>query len=350
MYRYVHPNITVNEAHFMKKIFLLIILLSVLSSACIGQQEAETRTITDMSGREVRVPEKINSVYATSPPATMLIYMLAPEKLAGWNFLPEEAQTYLSPQYRGLPVVGGWYGTQNGNYETIITLNPDIIIEGYTTDGEDSINIRQEKFGNIPVVGLEATTDVNAYKQPIRFTGELLGEEEKAQQLITFYEQVLENVTSTPITEKVHVYYAQGPEGLLTDPAGSPHSQLIEICGGINVAQCPITPGYGRTQVSMEQVLLWNPEIIITTDEGFFEKVYTDPLWHNITAVKQQRVYLSPTAPFCFFDRPPGVNRIIGIPWTAQILYPEKYNKTHTEELIEDFYIQFYHQERDFNL
>ncbi|WP_245526235.1 ABC transporter substrate-binding protein [Methanohalophilus mahii] len=304
-----------------------------------------------MAGRTVEIPADVDKAITTSPPATMLIYMLAPEKLAGWNFMPQESETYLKPEYRAVPVIGGWFGKQDGNYETIISMGPDIIFEGYTSCGDvnSTINERQKKFGTIPVVGIEATTDATAYEEPIRFMGEILGENERAGLLISFYKETLDTVTTKtsriPEEEKKRVYYAEGPDGLLTDPKGSAHSQLIEVCGGINVAQCPIEQGYGRSEVSIEQVLQWDPEVIITGDRNFYKNVYEDPLWQDITAVKNDEVYLFPDAPFCWFDRPPGVNRIIGIPWTAKVLYPQEFSDLDLRGNVKEFYSEFYHYE-----
>ncbi|WP_269848860.1 ABC transporter substrate-binding protein [Methanosarcina horonobensis] len=90
----------------------------------------------------------------------------------------------------------------------------------------------------------------------------------------------------------------------MTDPSGSQHSQVIDICGGINVADCPLTPGNGMTQVSIEQVIEWNPEVIITSNPQFYSTVYSDSLWVSVDAVKNKRVYLAPQNPFCWIDRP----------------------------------------------
>ncbi|ATU08287.1 ABC transporter substrate-binding protein [Methanohalophilus portucalensis] len=335
-------------------LLIFVILFALCTSACVDQEEVSaqsTRSITDMAGRTVTIPADVDKAVATSPPATMLIYMLAPQKLAGWNFMPQGSQTYLKPEYQTLPVIGGWFGKQDGNYETIISMGPDIIFEGYNSGGDvnSTINERQKKFGTIPVVGIESTIDAMEYEKSIKFMGDVLREEERAGQLISFYKGTLNNVTvkvsQIPEDERKRVYYAEGTNGLLTDPKGSPHSQLIEICGGVNVAECPIEQGYGKSAVSIEQVLQWDPEVIITGDRKFYENVYEDPLWQDITAIKNDEVYLFPDAPFCWFDRPPGVNRIIGIPWTAKVLYPQEFSDLDLRSHVKEFYSEFYHYE-----
>ncbi|MGM0770373.1 MAG: ABC transporter substrate-binding protein, partial [Halobacteriota archaeon] len=182
-------------------LLICVILFAVCASACVDQKETysqNTRSTTDMAGRAVNIPADVNKVVATSPPATMLIYMLAPDKLAGWNFMPQDSETYLKPEYQAVPVIGGWFGKQDGNYETIISIGPDVIFEGYNSGGDvtSTINARQEKFGKIPVLGIESTTDATEYEESIRFMGELLGEEERAGKLISFYKGTLNDVTT----------------------------------------------------------------------------------------------------------------------------------------------------------
>jgi iron complex transport system substrate-binding protein len=337
-------------------ILVIIGLFAIcLASACMSAQDQQPsanagHTITDMAGREVTVPAEIRSVLCTSPPSTMLVYMIAPERLLGWNSVPtEECKPYIPEPYASLPEVGGWFGKQTGNYETFISMNPDIVLEGFNIGGSvtETINERQQKMGVIPVVGVEDTVNSSGYAAPIRFAGELFGEEERAASMIDFYEDVLFTVTrevaTIPEDERVRVYYAEGPAGLQTDPTGSQHSELITLCGGYNVADCAITPGYGRTEVSMEQVISWNPEVILVGDPAFYQSIENDPLWQEITAVKTHRVYMIPTTAFCWFDRPPGINRIIGIPWTAKTLYPDRFEDMDLNALVREFHELYFH-------
>jgi len=127
----------------------------------------------------------------------------------------------------------------------------------------------------------------------------------------------------------------------MTNPPGSAHTQLIEICGGTNVVEAPITKG--GVGVSMELILKWNPDVIIVKDPIFYEKIYSDPLWKNINAVKNKEVYLVPNSPFNWFEGPPGVNTIIGIPWMAKVLYPDKFMNLDLKGLTQEFYSEFYH-------
>lgn len=340
------------RCHLLLTLLCICGVLLCTSAACTTvrgtDSPAESRTITDMAGRTVAVPSEIESILCTSPPSTMLVYMVAPDRLAGWNFAP--VKEYIPGRYAALPVVGGWFGKEAGNYETFIAMHPDIVVEGYTTDGGAalaSVAERQQKMGSIPVIAVEDTVNATGYSTPIRFMGGLLGEEEQAEAMIAYYEGVLatvtERVATIPDDKRVGVYYAEGPKGLMTDPSGSPHAELIDLCGGRNVAECAITPGMGMTEVSMEQVIAWNPDVILAAEPGFYATVRTDPLWQDIAAVKADRVYLIPETAFCWFDRPPGINRIVGIPWTAKVLYPDLFADMDLESLVREYHETFIH-------
>ena len=59
--------------------------------------------------------------------------------------------------------------------------------------------------------------------------------------------------------------------------------------------------------------------------------------------MKNGRVYLSPQLPFGWFDFPPGPNRVVGLFWLANILYPDVF-KDDLRQQVSEFYQLFYHQ------
>ena len=96
------------------------------------------------------------------------------------------------------------------------------------------------------------------------------------------------------------------------------------------------------TPVSLEQVMTWKPDVIIASDASFASSVLDDPLWQDVPAVKSERVYAVPAAPFSWFDRPPGTNQIPGLYWMLHTLYPEKYTTDQLREKVSEFYESFY--------
>ena len=307
-----------------------------------------TRTIIDDAGRTVVIPATINKVLCCGPVECILTYMLAPEKLGGWCFLPNSSPgaEYFDTQYADLPVVGGWFGKSTGNYETFISLEPDLILASDAATVEE----RQSKFGSIPVVSVNVFDTYDTMPESIRKMGVILDAEEQAQKLVDYYDEAVEYVASVLANinneDKVTVYYAEGDGGLRTDPSGSQHTELIDFCGGSNVAVVEDQTGYGMTSVSMEQILIWNPDIIIigrAADATLYDQILSDPVWANIQAVKDGRVYLRPNNPFSWFDGPPGMNEIVGIYWMIQTLYPEQCTDLDLKAKVQEFYLDFYH-------
>jgi iron complex transport system substrate-binding protein len=307
---------------------------------------AETRTLTDLHGRTVTVPKNIGRVLSTGPVETILIYMIAPDKLAGMSF---RFNGHLVPdRYQRLPVVGGWFGTHTGNYETFIALEPDVILEGRV----ENIGERETKFHPIPVVVLQTWTGLTDYEASMRFLGELLGEEEQAGKLIRYYNEAIAYVNRiaamVPGGERVRVYYAEGKDGLSTDPAGSSHTQLLEFCAGLNVADVALKPGRGMAEVSMEQIVLWDPDTIIIgrgSQDTLYHAILNDSKWRHLKAVRDGRIHVRPIDPFSWFDGPPGPNQIIGMYWTIHTLYPELTADLDLAARVKEFYADFYHYE-----
>ena len=339
----------------MKNNVFLAFVVLIITIACIFPMSADTqaseRAISDALGRELTIPAEITGVVSTAPPTTMTLYLIAPDLMLGWNSeLTPLQKKYIPEQYQSIPVVGGWFGKTDGNFETFINLNPDIILEGRTITGDpvdvNAVEDRQSQFGDIPLITVQDTANISGYAKSISFIGDVLNKKEKSDALVAYYQTALKTVkdivSTIPEGEKIKVYYAEGPDGLATDPSGSQHAMLIDYCGGKNVAETTITPGYGMTPVSLEQVLSWNPEVIIASDSKFASSVLTDPLWKDVPAVQSGRVYGVPVSPFSWFDRPPGTNQIPGLYWMLHTLYPEKFSTEQLKEKITEFYSSFY--------
>lgn len=341
--------------------FLLITILSLTILLGCSRNESKVtskpkvaskdtvREITDDAGRKVKIKKDIQKAFSTSPVGTIAIYTLNPDKLAGWNNkLSSKDKEFILPEYHNLPVLGGWFGKSTGNIEEILKIAPDIIISmGTIRETDVSLADRIQEQLNIPVVLIEGelTNIDKAYK----FLGKLLGEKQRAQKLANYCKTTVEDVKNKaqkiPKEKKLKVYYAEGPEGLETDPEGSIHTKVLEMVGGINVAKVDDKGGSGRSDVSMEQLLAWDPDVIIAWDKsqgGYYEGILENEAWKNIKAVQEGKVYAIPNRPFNWFDRPPSVNRVLGLKWLSNLLYPEIYSWDIKEEA-KYFYKTFYH-------
>ncbi|MCB2192717.1 MAG: ABC transporter substrate-binding protein [Deltaproteobacteria bacterium] len=306
----------------------LILSLVMLLLAC-GLSQA--RQITDMAGRKVQVPEVIKRVYATAPPATYMIYAVAPDLLVGTNgLLPKADPQYINPHVRGLPVLGGWFGQgRMANLEALLQAKPDVVVAFRWRNLTTQWKIEQtlEPMG-LPVASL-IMTGTKDFPQVFRFLGQLLDRNQRAKILAAYGEHTLADLArlrdSLPPAQRLRVYYAEGGKGLQTECSDSFHTELIPLCGAVNVHKCMAKTIYGMDKVSLEQVLAYDPQVILTHNHMFYKAVREDPRWRKVRAVAQGRVYKIPSVPFNWFDRPPSFMRLLGAQWLANKLYPAKY-------------------------
>lgn len=324
-----------------------------LGNARPARAEGETRTFVDDAEREHTIPvaSELVSIYYTSPVSEIYGFTLAPDLGCGTTFdpfAPEELK-YLPEGYGDLPSLGTLANGKELNPEAIIDAGPQLILS-ITSSSEitqsdiDTADDIQEKTG-IPCIVLRGGMDdvVDLYTR----LGDLLGREDDAKVLSDYCKKVLDDVNAAvetvPEDERVTLYYAEGPEGLQTEPESSSHALTYKIAGAKNVAD---VEGSNKVEVSLEQVLAWDPEVIIawstTIRGGASDVIPADPDWAEIKAVKDGRVYTMPNTPFSWCDRPPSVNRFLGIQWVANMLYPEAYD-VDMVEVVQEFYKLFYH-------
>ena len=116
-------------------------------------------------------------------------------------------------------------------------------------------------------------------------------------------------------SERPRVYYARGPRGLETGLGGSINVETIELLAR---AMSQANARAGSPIVSIEQVLLWNPDVIVTIDRDFAANVEAIRSGSALPRCSAGRVHLSPKMPFGWVDFPPSVNRLIGLWWLAQ--------------------------------
>lgn len=315
------------------------------------QETAETREITDMAGRKVTVPtaENIESVFSAGPVAAIFLYMVAPDKLLGWNYeLNDVEKSIILDKYQDLPNFGMGDAV---NYEAVIAANPTIAINsGKINDTMVSdCDALSESLG-IPVVAVD--NELNNSAEAFRFMGELLGVEDHAEELAQYAEQVFTDINALsdiPEEKKVSVYFGNGEDSLETAPRGSQHAQIFDVINAVNVADLELGDG-SRVQISAEQLLAWDPDVIVVNGEPKADKsgssaaedILSNPDYASLKAVQDQKVYGTPNAPFSWVDRPAGPNRLIGMRWFSALIYPE-YIKCDINEEIHKFFDLFYH-------
>jgi len=316
---------------------------------CLGLSGAAVaREIVDSAGRRVDVPDHIERVMAAGPPASVLVYVLVPEKLIGWNQKPREADLpYLLPTVRDLPEVGrltGRGGTTN--LESVMSAKPDVIVDfGSVNATYVSLADRVQSQTGIPYLLIDGRFDNTA--AALRLLGGILGAENRAERLAHRSEEILAEVarvaTSVPEPQHPRVYLARRADGLESGNRGSINTEIIERAGGINVVDADRAGG-GLVTVSLEQVLQWNPDTVVTMDRSFIAEAKTSPAWKAVAAVQNNRVFLSPSSPYGWIDSPPSLNRLLGLQWLGRVFFPQNLNSDIRGEA-KEFYRLFYQVE-----
>jgi iron complex transport system substrate-binding protein len=302
-------------------------------------------TVKDATGRAIPIPERVTRVFPAGPPAAITLYTLAPDLLIGWPRAnrPEEC-AFMLPDICARPEVGRITGRGNtANLEVVLALKPDLIVDiGVTTPTFVSLATRVQEQTGIPYALLDGRFD--AIAPTYRTLGALTLQTATAETLASYADDTVrtirQRIAAIPADKRPRVYYARGPRGLETGLGGSINVETIEFLGARNVAA---ERQGGLGVVSIEQVLLWDPDVIVTIDRDFATAVRSDPVWATVKAVREARVHLSPKLPFGWVDFPPSINRLIGLWWLAKIIYPEQFPED-LKSLTRDFYTRFYHR------
>jgi iron complex transport system substrate-binding protein len=335
--------------HLLRLAYVLTIAVIVLTG-----HAASATPFTDDAGRTRDIPTPVHRVYSTNPIAQIYVYTIAPETMVGLNAVPTLGERrYMTPETIKLPIVGGWFG-KNGtaNLEVLMATKPDVILSiGSLNRTQTDFADNLEKTTGIPVIML--TGELDACDHTYERLGVLFGKPEAGAELGAYcrktYDDMIALAATIPEAEKVRFYYAEGPKGLETDHAASWHSEALRLAGGSNVCLSGNDDGFGRALISMEQVLLWQPEaMFIGREKGDNTDELPDWLegaqWKKIPAVKNGRIYEIPDAPFNWIDRPPSSGRILGMRWAFWCLYPDKVNYDMVAETRKFFHL-FYHYE-----
>jgi iron complex transport system substrate-binding protein len=305
---------------------------------------AFAQAVVDATGRHVKPEGKVERVFAAGPPASVLVFAIAPEKLVGWTrgMRANEAQ-FFDERYARLPELGRLTGRgDTANVEVVLRAKADLIVDVGSTHASlaELAQSVQTRTG-IPYALFDGR--IESTPATLRRLGSLMRDEARAEKLASWFESQLQDAKNrvARVTRHPLVYYGRGPAGLQTGGRGAINVEVLELLGARNAAA---EARAGLVTVSFEQVILWNPQIILTTDPNFWRLAWTDPRWRAVEAVSRKQVYLSPHVPFGWFDFPPGANRLLGIWWAGKLLYPDEFDVDLRAKAAE-FHRLFYHRE-----
>ncbi|MFT3664084.1 ABC transporter substrate-binding protein [Piscinibacter sp.] len=280
-----------------------------------GVRPARAANLVQRFGRPLAAPPQ--RLFAAGPPAGVLLACLAPERLLGWPTpLPDAAKALLPAAARDKPVLGRLSGRGSTvSLEALLALQPDLIVDAGSVDAT-YVSTAQRVAEQTGVPYLLADGRLADSAAQLRELGALLGAPARGQALAAFADEALAEAARVrgDGAARPSVYLARGADGLETATAGAINAEIIEAAGGRNVA---VTGRAGVARVSMEQVLGWSPDWVLTQDRNFHRLARGDAPWRTLPAVREGRLLLAPELPFGWLDGPPSVNRLLGVKWLA---------------------------------
>ncbi len=334
----------------MKKWILSFWMLAILLSGCTAAAEPikeQTRQFTDSTGRTVTVPAEITKIAISGPLSQVYILPLAGDMLVGVsNAFAADAETYLPADLLDKTEIGQLYGGKGEmDLEALLAADPDVVIDIGETKGSVKADLDKltEQTG-IPFLHVFAT--VQDAPEAYRMLGNLLGREEKAEKLASWCEETYLDITT--MMEQVDadgarkgMLYFLGDKGTNVLAAGSFHADTVNLMSrNLAVIEEVSRSGAGN-EVDMEQILVWDPEVIVFDAGSCYDKVGEEPQWQALKAVQAGEYYETPFGPYGWLATPPAVQRYLGMLWLGELLYPE-YTDYDLQEKVTEYYDLFY--------
>jgi iron complex transport system substrate-binding protein len=316
-------------------------------AACGGARRADperTREFTDSAGRTVAIAQTITRVSPSGALAQMFLLAIAPDMLVSTaSEYTDAALKYIPDAVARLPVVGQFYGADDLNLETIASINPDIIIDV----GEPKDTITEDMDGiqtSLAIPAVHITASLRSAPEAFRTLGSLLGREEKGEALANYCERALalaDGAMEKVGADKKSALYCMGDAGLNVLAKTSFHSEVLDyLTDNLAVVDAPSSKGSGN-ETDLEQISLWDPEVIIFAPDSVYDDVAGDPAWSGLRAIRGGEYYKTPSLPYNWMGSPPSINRYLGMLWLTSALYPERAGFELYDE-VKEYYSLFY--------
>lgn len=316
------------------------------------------RTVTDQLGRQVTIPDTVSrAVVLQHQTLNIAVQLDALPQVVGvlssWKRQLGADYEYLAPELPKLATPGD---LTQVNIESLLALKPDVV---FVTNYAPAEMIQQISSVKLPVIAVSLRTggdqeklnptlddEDKAYsdglREGIRLIAQVFGKEKQGEELVAAAfanrPMLAARFKDLAPTERARLYMAN-PD-LTTYGSGKYTGLMMEHAGAYNVAAASIK---GYKQVSMEDVLQWNPAVVFVQDRypQVVKEIGNSPQWANIQAVKDKRVYLMPEyAKAWGYPMPEAL--ALGEVWMAKKLYPARFEDVDLDRMVNDYYLKFY--------
>lgn len=333
----------------------LLLLALLFSSAALAD-----RQVTDQLNRTVTLPDHITrAVVLQHQTLNLLVQLDAMPQVVGvlssWQKQLGPNYLRLAPSLAKMPMPGDLTAV---NIESLLALHPQVV---FVANYAPADMIAQIEQAGIPVVAISLRREPAAQagkinpvlenedrvynlglQDGIRLIGKVMGREVQADAMVkdVFQQRALvaKRLQDIPEDQRVRVYMAN-PD-LTTYGSGKYTGLMMQHAGAVNVAAKDIQ---GFKQVSIEDVLKWNPAVIFVQERypDVVQQILTSPQWQPIEAVKHKRVYLMPEyAKAWGYPMPEAL--ALGELWMAKTLYPQRFTDVDLQQHVDSYYQRYY--------
>jgi iron complex transport system substrate-binding protein len=339
---------------FIKSVFflsLIFILLLPGLTAVAGDNDKHTLkkgyiTVTDCAGRKVPIPRNVERIACLYLFAGHVVTMLGrgddivavSNGLKRVSLLPEICQSIKNatvPKSQGAL-----------NMEELLKADPDVLfIAGEMSGNRDEME-KLERFG-IPAIIIDYS-DMQSQQKAISIIGKTIGREKRAEEYNNYFRKIITQVKSQTDRlqedKRLRLYYSEN-EATRTTLDNDLSTDWLSITGVINVAHNNFGSILeGKHFAGIEQIILWNPEVILANEPEALSLMITDKKWAAIDAVKNKRVYQMPIA-ISRWGHPGSIETPLAILWASKKMYPSLFTAINMERETKNYYKTFFNYE-----
>ncbi len=307
-------------------------------------EETTEITITDIVGNTITLEEPATKLVGTHNPTMNIAVILGGggKYIAGFGNkeMASGLYDYVFPELEDVIQIGKG---QEINYEECLAAEADLAIlpERFAALAESF-----EEVGITAAVVLPSTESYDTITASLETMGALLGEDERADEIISYFEGEIAAAEAlvADVEESPEVLFLGSSSALSVANSVMLQSVMLETVGAVNLA-ADVEGDGSFIEVSIEEIIGWNPEIIYIPSYADYtvEDLLSDPAWSEIDAVKNEQVYVFPSATLEPWDYPtPSV--AIGLSWLINSLYPDLYSMDQVVEDANEYYDLVYGQ------
>ncbi|MCF4151325.1 ABC transporter substrate-binding protein [Dethiosulfovibrio sp. F2B] len=344
----------------MRRTILSIFAVSLLVQLAAGAAFAtdSRRVVVDQTGTEVSIPEKVERVVITSPwplPSVYVLFHGSADKLIGMHPASLSAAKYsLLPRIAPEVVEVDSSFIKNGeiNVEELLKMRPDVVLYNASNLRNKAIF---EKAG-IPAVAFSTSVEkfnvMNTLNSWVKLLGEVFQKEDSVKEIVDYGRQTYDAIQSrlAGLAEedkpRVLILFHYSETQFMTSGSNFYGQYWCDASGAVNVA----SELRGMTDINMEQVYEWNPDIIYITNFSSFmpEDLYENKAlpnhdWSGVKAVREGRVYKFPLGIYRWF--PPSGDSPLNLKFLAKHNHPELFEDMDLDKEVRDYYRRFYHMD-----